>query len=76
MTTSDYSKAFKQLKAKPVKLAKYKKHNAPKKRTCGRALRKCEVTGRTSGHISKYGLHICRQAFRRIATKIGFKKFS
>ena len=32
MTYSDHRKVFKQLRAKPVKLAKFRKHNAPKKR--------------------------------------------
>lgn len=76
MTTSDYKKVFKQLKQKPAKLAKYKKHNAPKKRTTGIALRKCKRCGRMRGHNSKYGLHLCRQCFRDIATKIGFKKYN
>ncbi|MBS3176144.1 30S ribosomal protein S14 [Candidatus Woesearchaeota archaeon] len=76
MTTSDYRKEFKQLKSKPLKLAKYKKHNAPKKRTTGIALRKCRRCGRTGAHNRKYGLHLCRQCFREIALKIGFKKYS
>lgn len=76
MTTSDWRKAFTQLRAKPVKLAKYKKHNAPAKRTCGRSLRKCQRCGRVMGHVSKYGLHLCRQCFRDIATDIGFKKYN
>lgn len=76
MTTSDYRKAFKQLKVKQPKLGKYIKHNAPKKRSCGRALKKCRVTGRVGGRISKYGLNICRQAFRSIAPKLGFKKYN
>jgi len=76
MTYSDYKKEFKALKAKPYKLAKYKKHNAPKKRSTGIALKRCRRCGRIRGHISKYGLHFCRQCFREIATKIGFKKYS
>ncbi len=76
MTTSDYKKVFKQLKAKPEKLEKFKKHNAPKKRTCGIALRKCKRCGRMRAHLRQYGLHLCRQCFRDIATKIGFKKYS
>lgn len=76
MTSSDYKKVFKQLKVKPEKLIKYKKHNSPKKRTTGYALHPCKRCGRTRAHISKYGLHICRQCFRDIATKIGFKKYS
>lgn len=76
MTTSDYRKMFKQLKAKPAKLKKFIKHNAPKKRGCGIALRKCRRCGRTRAHIRSYGLGLCRQCFREIAKKIGFKKYS
>lgn len=76
MTTSDHKKVYKQLKIKPVKLAKYKKHNAPKERSGGKAKYKCRRCGRNGGHIQKYGLHLCRQCFRQIATKIGFKKFN
>ena len=76
MTTSNYKKAFKQLKNKPAKLAKYKKHNMPKKRTTGAMLKRCKNCGRTGGHISKYGIHLCRQCFREYATEIGFKKYS
>ncbi|MBS3128581.1 30S ribosomal protein S14 [Candidatus Woesearchaeota archaeon] len=76
MTTSDYRKAFKQLKNKPVKLAKFKKHNSPKPRTAGRALRKCRRCGRMRAHNRKYGLNLCRQCFREVAVKIGFRKYS
>ena len=76
MSYSDYKKAFKQLKVKPAKLKKYVKHNAPKERHCGVSLKKCSRCGRLRGHISKYGLHLWRQCFREIATKIGFKKFN
>ena len=76
MTYSDYRKVFKQLKAKPVKLKKFLKHNAPKKRSCGISTKKCERCGRTEAHISKYGLHLCRQCFREVAVNIGFKKYS
>lgn len=76
MTTSNHKKVFKQLKVKPHVLQKYVKHNSPKKRSCGKALKKCKLTGRVGGHISKYGLNLCRQAFRDIAPKIGFKKYN
>lgn len=76
MTTSDYRKAFTQLKAKPVKLAKFLKCNKPKSRKCGVANRKCRRCGRTGGHVRKYGLGLCRQCFREIAYNLGFKKFS
>ncbi len=76
MTASDYKKAFTQLLSKPAILKKYIKHNAPKKRTCGKAKYKCVRCGRYGAHIQKYGLHLCRQCFREIALKIGFKKYS
>ena len=76
MTTGDYRKVFKQLKAKPYKLKKYKKHNAPKERSAGIAKKKCRRCGRVRAHIDSYGLNLCRQCFREIATKIGFKKYS
>jgi len=76
MTASDYKKVFKQLKNKPVKLKKFIKHNAPKKRSVGDIYKKCRLCGRTGGHIGKYGLNLCRQCFREIAPKIGFKKYS
>ncbi len=76
MTTSDWRKMFTQLNAKPIKKAKYIKHNAPKKRSCGKAKIKCRVTGRNGGVIRKYGLYVCRQSFREIATELGFKKYS
>ncbi len=76
MTTSDHRKAFKQLKAKPAKLAKFIKHNKPQKRSCGIALRKCGKCGRNGAHIQKYGLKLCRQCFRDMAKSLGFKKYS
>ena len=76
MTSSDWKKAFKQLDQKPVKKAKYIKFNSPKKRSCGRNNIRCRVTGRRRGVIRKYGLYICRQSFREMATKLGFKKYS
>lgn len=76
MTTSNHKKVFKQLKAKPEKLKKFIKHNSPKERTCGVALRRCKRCGRAKAHIKTYGLGLCRQCFREIASKIGFKKYS
>ncbi len=75
MTTSDYKKAFKQLKAKPVKQKKFIKHNAPKKRSTGFSLFKCRRCGRMKAHINKYKLHLCRQCFREIAVELGFRKY-
>ena len=76
MTVSNYKKVFKQLKAKPVKLKRFLKHSSPKERTCGIGNKRCERCGRAGGHIAKYGLNLCRQCFREISTKIGFKKYS
>jgi len=67
---------FTQLDQKPVKKEKYIKFNAPKDRSCGIALRKCKNCGRNRGHINKYGLNLCRQCFREMATDLGFKKYS
>jgi len=75
MSYSDYRKAFQQLRAKPVKMAKYQKHNSPKPRKCGEAQNRCVRCLRIGSHISKYGLHLCRQCFRDVATHIGFKKY-
>jgi len=75
MTYSDYRKVFKQLKVKPIKMQKYIKHNAPKTRKYGRTTKKCRRCGRPGGHISKYGLDLCRTCFREIAISLGFKKY-
>ena len=71
-----WKKVFKQLKAKPVKLDKYTKHNAPRERSVGRTNFRCERCGRFGGHIGKYHLNVCRCCFREVATSIGFKKYS
>lgn len=76
MTTTDYTKVLKQLQDKPGKLSKHAKYSVPKNRKGGVLNKKCVRCGRTGGHISKYGLNLCRQCFRDIATKIGFKKYN
>ena len=76
MTYSDFKKAFKQLKPKPIKMRKYIKHNSPKPRKYGLYLHRCRRCGRAGGHISKYGLDLCRSCFREIAVQLGFKKYS
>jgi len=76
MSYSNYVKEFKQLKAKPEKLKKFIKHNSPKKRKCGMSTKRCGRCGRIRGHISKYGLNLCRQCFRENAIDLGFKKYS
>lgn len=76
MSYSDYKKVFKQLKAKPTKLNKYIKHNSPKERSCGFNIKRCRRCGRTRAHVGSYGLNLCRQCFREIAVKLGFKKYN
>ena len=76
MTTKDYQKAFKQLEPKPAKLAKFIKHNTPKKKTTGIGTRKCRSCGRYGAHVRSYGIHLCRQCFREQAKQIGFKQYS
>jgi len=76
MSTSDYKKMLEQLKPKPAKYKRFQKHNSPKERSCGKALRKCTRCGRLGAHINKYKLNLCRQCFREIASKIGFKQYS
>ena len=76
MTASDLKKILKQLKNKPVIMEKFLKHNKPKERTTGIAVRKCERCGRFGAHIKSYGLNLCRHCFREIAEEIGFKKYS
>ncbi|MFH1638270.1 MAG: 30S ribosomal protein S14 [Candidatus Woesearchaeota archaeon] len=76
MTAGSYKKVFKQLKNKPAKLKKFKKHNTPKLRTSGVNNRPCKLCGRIGGHIRMYGLDLCRQCFRENAKKLGFKKYN
>ena len=75
MTTSDFRKAYTQLKAKPVIWKKYLKHNAPKKRSVGGALKKCKICGSHRAHIQKYNINLCRRCFRENARSVGFKKY-
>ncbi len=76
MTASDWRKITKQLRNKPVILKKFLKHNKPKERKHGIATKKCEKCGRFGGHISSYGLNLCRHCFRELAVELGFKKYS
>jgi len=75
MTYSEFRKALKQLKGKPSKFKKFIKHNSPKERRTGQNRLRCRRCARSGAFIGKYGLNLCRQCFREIATKIGFKKF-
>ena len=75
MTTSDYRKVLKQISRKPATMKKFAKYNTPKTRSCGKAKKKCRRCGRNGAHIDKYGIDVCRQCFREIGVKIGFKKY-
>ncbi len=75
MTTSDYEKMLKQLVGKKPKYDKFIKHNKPKDRKFGPTTKKCIRCGSNKGHIGKYGINLCRQCFREIAPKLGFKKY-
>ena len=76
MATSDHTKVLAQIGGKPGKYKKYLKYNVPRERSFGETTKKCKLCGRTGGHISKYGLHICRQCFRDNALKLKFKKYN
>jgi small subunit ribosomal protein S14 len=49
---------------------------AEKKKAYGKGKIECRKCGRHGGIIRKYGLNYCRQCWREIAKKIGFKKYS
>ncbi len=76
MTTSDHTKVLQQIKKKPGKYAKYKKHNTPRNRGKAHNKVKCSICGRSGAHVSKYGMSLCRQCFRDHALKLGFKKYT
>ena len=76
MTASDWRKALKQFKRKPVIRDKFIKHNKPKDRTTGIATKKCERCGRFGAMINSHGINLCRHCFREVAEDIGFKKYS
>ncbi|MBI2140053.1 30S ribosomal protein S14 [Candidatus Woesearchaeota archaeon] len=65
-----------QLRDKPAIYKKFLKYNTPKPRKYGKITKVCRVCGNHRGHISKYGINICRRCFREVAIRLGFKKFS
>lgn len=75
MPASDWRKMLKQLENKPAIKARFLRFCKPKERKFGIAAKKCTRCGRFGAHISKYNLHLCRQCFREIAEKLGFKKY-
>jgi len=74
MATVGYEKMYTQLKAKPVVWKKYVKHNKPKEKKVGLGARRCRRCGRFGAHVRRVGM--CRQCFRDIAKKLGFRKFN
>ncbi len=47
-----------------------------KERKFGKGAYTCKRCGRHGAIIRKYGLNYCRQCFREVAKKIGFRKYS
>ena len=75
MSASDWRKVMKQIEKKPAKLQRFMKYNRPKQRKYGRSTKSCEVCGRIGAHVGNYGINMCRQCFRQVATKLGFHKY-
>jgi small subunit ribosomal protein S14 len=48
---------------------------AERSKKFGRGANECWRCGRKQGLIRKYGLYICRQCFREVASELGFKKY-
>lgn len=42
----------------------------------GRGYVKCRRCGQTRGIVRRYGINLCRQCFREIAPRLGFRKFN
>ncbi len=51
------------------------KSSIKRERKFGKSLSECRICGKHSGVIKKYGLNYCRQCFREVARKVGFKKY-
>ena len=75
MTASSWIKTFKQVKHKKADKQRQLKHNKPNHPKFGRGSKRCKICLRYGAHIRKYGLNVCRQCFREIASDLGFKKF-
>jgi len=72
-----YEGVLNQIKHNKNKVKRVKKHNKPKDRAFGKSKRKCRRCNRRGrGIIRKYDLYYCRQCFREIADKLGFKKMN
>ncbi|MGC9444848.1 MAG: 30S ribosomal protein S14 [Candidatus Methanospirareceae archaeon] len=42
----------------------------------GRGANACRRCGRQRGLVRRYGIYLCRQCFREIASEVGFKKYN
>lgn len=51
------------------------KQPVPKQRKFGRGSRRCVRCGSQGNLIRSYGLNLCRQCFREVAVKLGFRKY-
>jgi len=47
-----------------------------KERKTGKGAYPCRRCGSYGPIIKRYGLNLCRQCFREVAEKLGFKKYS
>ena len=46
-----------------------------KERKFGKGSNPCRRCGQKDAVIRKYGLNLCRQCFREVASSLGFKKY-
>ncbi|PIU59330.1 30S ribosomal protein S14 [Candidatus Bathyarchaeota archaeon CG07_land_8_20_14_0_80_47_9] len=51
------------------------KQKPRKERKHGKGVRPCSRCGSYGPVIRRYNLYLCRQCFREVATKLGFKKY-
>jgi small subunit ribosomal protein S14 len=52
------------------------KQKPSKQRKFGKGSKPCRRCGQRNAMIRSYGLQLCRQCFRELAPKLGFKKYS
>ncbi|UCC33651.1 MAG: 30S ribosomal protein S14 [Candidatus Bathyarchaeota archaeon] len=51
------------------------KQKPKRERKFGKGSRQCRRCGSHGSIIRRYGLNLCRQCFREVAKKLGFRKF-
>ncbi|MCS7122143.1 MAG: 30S ribosomal protein S14 [Archaeoglobaceae archaeon] len=47
----------------------------PRKKVFGRGANRCKRCGRKRALVRRYGIYLCRQCFREVASELGFKKY-